>query len=132
MPTQFILALGILGFLLALRFIERRSTTGRIRTLMTGEQTPESRQQVHELLAQDAAKETQRRARLWDEAHTSIRSARELRRLLEADLNGKQQVRQHLANRPNTADAVHQLNLDCQELAKQLETIDAQLRQLRA
>ena len=131
MPASFAVALGVLAVLTVVRFVQRAGFSGRARTIMTETKDPEAaKQMLRELVSDDAAKETARRAELWQHAQTDIGAAQELRRLLQDDLRGHDLAREHFRDVPEGAGVLRVLEEDRVEIEKQLARLDALMEQL--
>ena len=133
MRLDFVLALGLLAVLLVLRAISRRTVAGRMQTLMTDRTDPAgSKQQLEELMAEEGAKEAVRRARLWEEATSSLRAARKLQRAIEEDRKANEDIRRYVAERrPDDKEGMLDLKLRRKEIEQELERVAGLIRHLR-
>ena len=134
MPTSFWPALLALGVLVGLWFIQRRSATNRARALILDTKNPEaSRDQLHAIYAAEEAKEKADRARLWNDAQTNPRAAKELRRRLQTDLEEEDEIRKLVGDSPTkpSAEEWEQLRRDRVELLEQIARVDALISRLR-
>jgi hypothetical protein len=92
-----------------------------------------SREQLHAIFAAEEAKEGAQRAQLWHDAQTNLRAAKQLRRYLQNDLEGDDEVRKLVASSPTkpSAEEWEQLQRDRVELMEQIARVDALISQLR-
>ncbi len=132
MPASYVVALGLLGILTVLRFIQRGTLTNRMRTLLMDTKDPEAaKQKLHELFANEDAKETDRRAELWQRAQTDVGAAKMLRKLLQDYLKGYQLTRVHFVN-SSDGDAISRaLEEQRAETEQQLARVEALIQQFK-
>ena len=134
MPVNLWPAFLVLGFLVGLWFIQRRSATNRARALMLDTKNPDaSREQLQSIFAAEEAKEQAQRAQLWNDAQTSLRAAQKLRRRLQYDLEQEDELRKLLANAPTkpSAEEWAQIQRDREDVVEQLARVDTLISRLR-
>jgi len=131
------LTLALLGLVSIFRRRDRGGSgtpAGRMREIFTSRRdTPASRQHVKELMAQEYGEEEARRTKLWEEAASSLRAARQLQRAIQGDLEANDYIRRYVAeHRPDDNAGAQDLNLRRREIEQELERVAGLIRHLRA
>ena len=85
-----------------------------------------AREKLRALFADEEKKEVARRADLWHRAPSNARAAKELRRLLQSDLEFEDKIRRDLAaSATKPTSELKQLDEDRAKLIEQLARVDA-------
>lgn len=86
--------------------------------------------QLRSLIAARKAQEAARRAKLWQEAYTSRRAGRRLRKELEADLKSNDEIRRRSPMFTGDPETLQQLDNDRRDIERQLHRLDTLMHQL--
>ena len=135
MTFDYVDVLGLALVLLGLVSLIRRGTaTGRMREIFTGRRdTPASKQRLEELMAQEYRDEEDRRAKLWEEAGSSVRAARKLQQAIEGELEAINGIKQYMIeHRPDDKEGMQDIDLRRREIEQELERATGLIRTLRA
>jgi len=100
---------------------------------MTDTKDPDgSREQLRALFGAEEAKDQAHRSELWQQAQTDRGAAKELRRLLLADLEADEEIRRDLVNSgtPIPAKEVEKMKEYRLELVEQLSRVEALMYRL--
>ena len=124
---------GIAAVLLGIAaIVDVRRRRKRVRDTFAGRKDL-SWQRMEELVGQEIRDEEARRTRLWQEAASDIRSARQLQGELQAELQEIDDIRRNEAKQsPQGRAAMEQLDLRRNELERELNRVADLIRQLRA
>ena len=124
---------GIVAILLGIAaIVDLRLRSKRARDIFAGRKDL-SWQQMDELVGQEIKEEQSRRTKLRHEAASNVRSARQLQRELQDDLQEIDDIRRNEANKGQQDRAgMEQLSLRRKQLEQELNRVADVIRQLRA
>jgi hypothetical protein len=102
----------ILSVHLILRIYRQRARTAQIQALFTDKDDPGAREKLRHIYAGRGEEQAKRQTVLWQRAPTNRRAARELQRMLEADLHIIQETLERLTTIGGDAALLDQLRTD--------------------